>query len=78
MTTEQPRRIIEAADVDDALIDEAIEAVEGWTPEGERVDWEDIIARLEDETRDFGDSMLSPAILKIQRAVRQHRRENGL
>jgi hypothetical protein len=31
------RRIIEAADVDDALIEEALDAVEGWTPEGERI-----------------------------------------
>ena len=52
-------------------------AIDGWYDDGP-VDWEEVIDRAEDYEHDFGDSMLSPAILKIQRECRRIRREAGI
>lgn len=71
--------ILAAADVTEAFVERFYEAaIEGWYDES-AVDWEDALDRFEGGTDyDFGDSLLSPAITKLQREVRRIRRENGV
>lgn len=71
--TPERKSIIEASDVDDALIEDALDIADGWYSEGP-IDWEDLIDRLEGTTLDFGVNMDSQAIRKIQREVRFRRR----
>ena len=68
--------IQEAADVTEAMIAAACEECCAWWGDSP-IDWEELLDRLEAVRRDwdFGDSLLTPAIRKLQRAVRQHRRE---
>ena len=71
------RLITETADVTDDIVDYAIDTADGFFPPGEPIDWSDLIDRMESVGADglnFGNSMESPAIRKIQRAVREARR----
>lgn len=69
------RTIIEAADVTSDILEAAEEVFNGWFADSARIDWEDFVDRLESSTgTDFGDSMLSPAIKKIQAHVRAYRK----
>ena len=73
--------VVTAESVTDEIVDIVCEIVDGWYQDS-RIDWEDVIDRadnteLEDGTRiDFGGSMLSPAIRKVQRLVREYRKNN--
>jgi hypothetical protein len=65
------RRIVTADDVTPAILERAEQIYSGWyAGDNGRVDWEDFIYRLEESDEDFGASMLSPAIKKIQRHIR--------
>ena len=72
-------QVITAQDVTAELVDAFYQdAIDGWYDDGP-VDWEEALDRFEGGTEyDFGDSMLSPAITKLKREVRRHRRDNGL
>ena len=73
-----PRVIVNAADVTPDVIEAAIELTDDWYAD-ERVDWEEALLRLEKyHDWDLGESMESPAIKKIQREVRAHRRAEGM
>jgi hypothetical protein len=53
-------------------------AIDGWYDDGP-IDWEAALLSFEHGTSwDFGTTMDSPAIRKLQRMVRQHRAENGI
>lgn len=63
--------IITAVDAD--AIREDIEAVvEGWYPTG-RIDWEDLLDRIEDRGYDLGTDLTSPAIKRIKAIVKEIR-----
>lgn len=77
-------RLVEtAAEVDDALIAEIADCVEGFTSPGEPIDWQDIFERVEsggskwgdDCGVSFGDQWETPAQRKIKRKVREALRE---
>ncbi len=73
--TTEPRLIIEAVDVTDDILTRAEAIYDGWfaNSEGGRVsDWENFMYRLEGEDEDFGGSMMSAAIRKIQRHIRAY------
>ncbi|MEU8791549.1 hypothetical protein [Streptomyces sp. NPDC048643] len=69
-----------ADDITDEIVDMAVEIVDGWY-QNTRVDWEDVLERLDRQTLsdgrglDFGESMTSPAIRCLQRRVRKAIRE---
>ena len=73
--------ILTAESVTDEVMKIVFDVVDGWY-QSSRIDWEDVIDRaddteLEDGTRiDFGESMMSPAITKIKRLVREHRKNS--
>lgn len=77
MPTDAPDevRVIETADVTEKLLDEVWSVVEGWyldTP----IDWDDVWTRVERySTWSFGDEYDSPAMRKIQREMRDRKRE---
>lgn len=76
--TNYGRLIVEAADVTDAIIEQAIDTADGFFGSGP-VDWENLIDRMESVGVDglcFGDDWDSPAIRKIKREVRAARRES--
>lgn len=59
---------------DDLLV--AAEGIyDGWYAGASRVDWEDFLFRLEDQTGfELGDSMDSPLIRKIKRHIAAYRK----
>ena len=65
--TNYGRRIVEADDVE----------AESRYPAPEKIDWEELIDRLDGGGIDFGDSSETPAIRKLQREVRAARRFDG-
>lgn len=71
-------RVHEGADITDEIIEIAQSVYAGWYGDGQRIDWEDLIdrvdgAELSDGTRlDLGNSMDSPAIKKIKREIRAY------
>lgn len=67
-------RVIEAADVTEQVVSDAVEIVDGWYAES-RVDWDDVWDRLERQGYDFGTDSDSPAMRKIKRQVQRIRRE---
>ena len=65
---------IEAADITPVFVEWFYEnAIEGWF-EGQPVDWESALSRVESSDLDFGSDMRSPGILKLQREIRNIRR----
>lgn len=69
------RLITQASDVDDKILEKAEDISDSYYADGP-VDWEDFINYMERGTElDFGLSMDSPAIRKIQRHIREHRRQ---
>lgn len=66
-------------DITEAFADDFYENVIDGRYEDSPIDWEEAINRYERYTDvDFGDSLTSPAIDKLKRAVRRIRAENGL
>ena len=85
MTTPREAHIVVPADITDEFADWFYDsAIDGWY-EDSGIDWEDALKRVEGVRGmhptlgelDFGDSMISPTVLKLQRKVRAIRRENG-
>lgn len=68
-----------AADITDEIADAAYEIADGWY-QGTRIDWEDLLERLDRQTLadgraiDMGDSLTSPAITELKKRVRAMRR----
>lgn len=57
------------------VLSQAEELVDVYYPDGERIDWEDFIDRVEKYTDwDFGTQMDSPDIRRLQRHIRAYRR----
>lgn len=81
MTGHRPTRLVSAAgDVEDWLLDLALETVDAWFPDGP-VDWEYAWDKLDQAevpdspwSVDLGDEYGSPAMNKMQRHVRAQRR----
>ncbi|MFA7295820.1 MAG: hypothetical protein WC211_01375 [Dehalococcoidia bacterium] len=74
--------VLQPADITAAFVDEFYgQAIDGWYEDGP-IDWEDAIERWERYHRaegvTFGSQWDGPAILRLKRLVRAHRRENGL
>lgn len=70
-------RLLTPADITDTFAETFYDSViSGWY-DGRGIDWEEALNRYERYNRDvtFGDSMLSPAITKLQRLVRQIKAE---
>jgi hypothetical protein len=67
---------VNAADITDEIVDMAVDIADGWY-QGTRIDWEDMIDRLERRRLtdgrglDFGSDMGSPAINALKRRVRK-------
>lgn len=58
--------------------DAAAEYIAGFYPKGTPVDWDDALYRVESAFGiDLPDQMLDPVILKIKKAVREVRRQEG-
>ena len=58
------------------VLREAEELVDCLYSDGQRIDWEYFIDRVERHTnRDFGNTMDSPDIRRLQRHIRKYRRE---
>lgn len=80
MTDETYTRMVEASEVTDEVLEYAVEEADSRYPSPERIDWEDVLDRLDgtrlnDDTRlDLGNSYDSPAIRKIKKHVRDVRR----
>jgi hypothetical protein len=68
--------ITKAEHVTEAVLDEVWSIVEGWYLNSP-IDWEDVYARIEkyNDDIDFGTEIDTPAMRKIQRIVRQWKRE---
>lgn len=67
------RTVIEANDVTQEDLDEALSIVEGWYDEG-RIDWDDVWERMERYSDlDLGTEIDSPAMRKMKRYVRSER-----
>lgn len=77
------RRIREAVDVDDEIVEAALSIVDGFYATRPAIDWEDVLDRMEmrrdarGRQYDLGGDADSPAIRKIKREVRRIRREGG-
>lgn len=75
------RQVTLAGDVDDEILDLAKMVYEGFY-EGKRIDWDDFLNRMDGaslengDVIDLGDSMLSPAVIKIKTHVRQLERQH--
>lgn len=75
------RQVTLAADVDDEILAIATLVYEGFY-EGKRIDWDDFLDRMDGRTLDNGDvldlgeSMLSPAVIKIKTHIRQLERQH--
>jgi hypothetical protein len=71
--------VIEVEDITDEIIEVVYSVVDGWYSDG-RIDWEDLLCRVEttpiEDGRkiNFGDSLDSPAIRRIKRLVREYRK----
>jgi hypothetical protein len=71
--------VVQADQVTEEILKFFYDVVDGWYQTG-RIDWEDLLdrvdgAELEDGTiLDLGNSMVSPAIVKIKKCVRDYRR----
>lgn len=64
------RTVVEARDVTEDLLEEAVSIVEGWYPDG-RVDWANVWDRMEQYSDlDLGTQIDSPAMRKMKRHVR--------
>lgn len=57
----------------DSIWEDIEEVFNGWYAEAPRIDWEDFLDRLEKRGYDLGDSMLSPAIERIKKIVKELR-----
>ena len=70
------RQLTLASDVDEEILDLAKNLYEGFY-EGKKIDWDDFLDRMDGATLengdvvDLGDSMLSPAVIKLKTYVRQ-------
>lgn len=70
------RQLTLAGDVDEEILDLAKMVYEGFY-DGKKIDWDDFLDRMDGSTLangdvlDLGDSMLSPAVIKIKTHVRQ-------
>lgn len=57
------------------LLTVAESIVDGWYPEGTRMDWEDLLFRLEVMAEvDLPEDMLHPEIIAIQKHIRAYRK----
>lgn len=71
--------VVQADQVTEEILKLFYDVVDGWYQTG-RIDWDDLLdrvdgAELEDGTiLDLGNSMVSPAIVKIKKHVRDYRR----
>jgi hypothetical protein len=79
--TSLPAHVLGELDtVTDEIVEMVLELVDGFTADGERVDWVDIWERLDRYTLadgrgiDSGDSLISPALEAIKRRVRAARK----
>lgn len=70
----EPVELTSAEQVDDAILEHAIQVAEDWFPE--RIDWDGYWDRFDTSAFWVGD-VLSPAASKIQRHVQRFRREAG-
>lgn len=67
---------VEATDITDELIEACADIVDGWYQD-RRVNWEDVWDRLDGREMndgrilDLGDSLVSPALLALQRKTRK-------
>jgi hypothetical protein len=69
------REIKEASELTEDDEDQLVEICCGWFPD-ERIDWERYLLTLEETLNwDLGTDWRSSAIIRIQRVVREHRRE---
>lgn len=72
---------VTAEDVTDELVQQTVDIVDGWYPEG-RIDWGDVFDRLERRTLDdgrgidLGTDLGSPALTALKRRVREARKEH--
>lgn len=83
MAEQVETRQLTPEDITEAFVERFYDdCVDGWTPEGERVDWESVMDRAERAypQLDWGveDFWVTPGILKLQREIRRIRRENGI
>lgn len=58
----------------DSIRDVVESILDGWYPDGSRIDWGDFIDRVEGSDLDLGDDMTSPAIKRIRAIVRELRK----
>lgn len=73
-TVSEDREIRTAEDAEAKDVREAVEAVfSGWFADEPRIDWENFLDRLEGYGFDLGEDMLSPAIERIKKIVRELR-----
>lgn len=67
--------ILTANQVTEDVLKQFYEVVDGWYQD-ERIDWDDVFRRVEQwGDYDFSDQWDNPAIRKIQRKVREWRRD---
>lgn len=72
---------VTAEDVTEEMVQAAVDIVDGWY-QGSRIDWGDVLDRLDgtlldDGTRlDLGNDLTTPAIAKIKKDVRARLRES--
>ncbi|MDN3259609.1 hypothetical protein QWJ26_07225 [Streptomyces sp. CSDS2] len=72
---------VEAADITDEIVEMTVSVVDGWY-QGSRIDWTDVLERVERYTLedgrgiDFGTDWTSPAITHLKRRVRAELRGN--
>lgn len=81
MERKAPRTLSTAADVTDGILRAAEEIYDGWFSRSERIDWESFIDRLcawgvTDPEDPFDmDEYYNPAFNKIQRHIREYRKD---
>lgn len=79
MTTTNYTSIYDAADATAEILGIAESIFDGWFADGNEVDWQDFLDRLDgctladESTLDMGSDLSSPAINKVKRHITQYR-----